>query len=142
MNGLNDRVRRFFEIYEVANREFDVEKISALYADVFVFGKPQGVQAVKKEDFVKVLPKRKEFFKTVGLVSSSVVSLDVSALDQNYALAKVVWNMRFERSPGVFIESENSATYVLLFTDDSAQIVFQLDHQDLMKKVKDLGLIK
>lgn len=142
MNGLNDRVRRFFEAYEVANREFDVEKLASLYADVFMFGKPQGVQAVKKEDFVKVLPKRKEFFKTVGLVSSMLASIDVSSLDPNYALAKVFWTMRFERSPGVFIESENSATYVLLVTSDSFQIVFQLDHQDLMAKVKDLGLLK
>ena len=142
MGDLSGRAKQFFEVYEKANAESDVAKLAALYADVFLFGKPQGVQAVKKEDFVGVLPKCKEFFKTVGLVSSTVASLDVSPLDSNYALAKVGWNMRFERSPGVFIESENSATYVLLFTDDSAQIVCQLDHQDLLQKVKDLGLIK
>lgn len=142
MSGLTQQLTRFFAEYESANREFDVEKISALYADVFMFGKPQGVQAVKKEDFLKVLPKRKEFFKTIGLVSSKVASLDASSLDPNYALAKVGWTMRFERSPGVFVESDNSATYVLLMTGDSFQIVFQLDHQDLMAKVKDLGLLK
>jgi len=142
MNELNKRTAQFFAEYERANAEFDIDRLAALYADVFLFGKPQGVQAVKKEDFLKVLPKRKEFFKTVGLVSSTVASVDVSSLDPNYALAKVGWTMRFERSPGVFIESENSATYLLLLTDDSAQIVFQLDHQDLMNKVKELGLLK
>ncbi|HET9803285.1 MAG TPA: hypothetical protein VFP96_08615, partial [Candidatus Acidoferrum sp.] len=70
MSGLTQQLTRFFAEYESANREFDLQKISALYADVFMFGKPQGVQAVKKEDFLKVLPKRKEFFKTIGLVSS------------------------------------------------------------------------
>ncbi len=142
MENLNGHLRQFFEAYEKANAEFDVPKLATLYAEVFMFGKPQGVQAVKKADFVKVLPKRKEFFKTVGLVSSTVSSLEVSSLDSNYAMAKVAWNMRFERSPGVFIESENSTTYILVAASESFEIVFQLDHQDLMKKVQDLGLLK
>jgi hypothetical protein len=48
--------------------------------------------------------------------------------------------MRFESRTGLPIDSENSATYILGGTDGSCQIVFQLDHQDLMKKVQDLGL--
>ena len=47
----------FFRLYEQANRDFDVQLIAKLYADTFMFGNPQGVQAVKKEDFVKVLPR-------------------------------------------------------------------------------------
>jgi hypothetical protein len=46
-----------------------------------MFGNPQGVQAVKKDDFVKVLPRRKEFMKTAGLLSSRVDSVQASKLD-------------------------------------------------------------
>jgi hypothetical protein len=56
----------FFRLYEQANRDFDVQLMAKLYADTFMFGNPQGVQAVKKEDFVKALPRRKEFMKTAG----------------------------------------------------------------------------
>ena len=58
MNELNVEVKEFFERYERANAEFEVQRIAALYADVFLFGNPEGVQSVKKEDFVRVLPKR------------------------------------------------------------------------------------
>jgi hypothetical protein len=140
MSELNGRVRDFFDQYEQANAEFDVAKIAALYGDVFLFGGPQGVQAVKKEDFVKVLPKRKEFFKAAGLASSRVASVEASALDSKYTLAKVVWKMRFERAGSPLVESDAFTTYVLSASDDSLQIIFQLDHQDLSKKAQELGL--
>ena len=137
---MNANVREFFAGYEKANAEFEIPKIAALYADVFMFGGPQGVQCIKKEDFVRVLPKRKEFFRSAGLVSSKIESLESSNLDSKYVLVKIVWKMRFESSTGLPIDSENSTTYILAGTGDSFQIVVQLDHQDLMKKVQDLGL--
>jgi hypothetical protein len=137
---MNTNVREFFDGYGKANAEFDVPKIAAFYADVFMFGEPQGVRCVKKEDFVRVLPKRKEFFRSVGLVSSKIESLEASNLDSKYVLVKAVWKMRFESRTGLPIDSENSTTYILAGTDDSFQIVVQLDHQDLMKKVQELGL--
>jgi hypothetical protein len=137
---MNANVREFVDGYGKANAEFDVPKIAAFYADVFMFGEPQGVQCVKKEHFVRVLPKRKEFFRSVGLVSSKIESLDASNLDSKYVLVKAVWKMRFESRTGFPIDSENSTTYILAGTDDSFQIVVQLDHQDLMKNVQELGL--
>ena len=58
-----------------------MEQIVACYADVFMFGGPEGVQCVKKEDFLKVLPRRKEFFRSLGLVCSNIHSLEGSTLD-------------------------------------------------------------
>jgi hypothetical protein len=81
MSEFNVEVKEFFDGYERANAEFEVQRIAALYADVFMFGDPQGVQSVKKEDFVRVLPRRKEFFKSVGLLSSKIESLEASKLD-------------------------------------------------------------
>jgi hypothetical protein len=137
---MNANVREFFDCYEQANAEFEVPKIAAFYADIFMFGGPQGVQCVKKEDFVRVLPKRKEFFRSGGLVSSKIESLEASNLDSKYVMVKAVWKMHFESRTGLTTDSENSATYILAGTDNSFQIVVQLDHQDLMKKVQDLGL--
>jgi hypothetical protein len=63
---MDQRVKEFFLQYERANLSSDVSEISALYADTFMFGGPNGVQAVKKEDFLKVLPKRKTYFSSMG----------------------------------------------------------------------------
>src|SRR5438132_8163135 len=110
MTDRNARIREFFDDYKKANADFDVQKIAACYADVFMFGGPAGVQPVKKDDFVKVLPRRKEFFKSAGLVSSTVTSLEISNLDSRYSLTKAVWTMRIERSGIEPITSENSST--------------------------------
>jgi len=133
-------VKSFFTRYEAANAIFDVEQIAACYAEVFMFGGPAGVQSVKKEDFLKVLPRRKEFFRSRGLVSSTIDSLAASALDPKYTLVKVVWNMRFERSGSEPVYSQNSASYILSAANDSFQIVLQIDHQDLTKRLQELGL--
>jgi hypothetical protein len=140
MSDDNSNVKSFFTHYEAANASFDVEQITACYAEVFMFGGPAGVQCVKKEDFLKVLPRRKEFFRSVGLVSSNIASLEASTMDSKYTLVKVIWNMRFERSAGEPIVSQNSASYILSGENDRFQIVFQIDHQDLSKRVQELGL--
>jgi len=133
-------VQSFFAGYEAANSASDVEQTAACYADLFLFGGPQGVQCVKKEDFVKVLPRRKEFFRSRGLAHSKIDSLESSVLDSKYALARVTWNMRFERGTSGPVFSQNAASYVLAKNGDRYQIVFQIDHQDLGQRLRELGL--
>jgi hypothetical protein len=128
----------FFRLYEQANHDFDAQSIAKLYADTFMFGGPQGVQAVKKEEFVKVLPRRKEFMTTAGLLSSRIDSVQASTLDSKYVLAKTVWNMSFRDTNANEVTRKISATYVLSNIGESFEIVLQLDHQDLMKIVQDL----
>jgi hypothetical protein len=128
----------FFRLYEQANNDFDVQLISKLYADTFMFANLQGVQAVKKEDFVKVLPRRKDFMKAAGLLSSRVDSVEATTLDSKYILVKTVWNMLIRANDGDEVTRKTSATYILSSSGDSFEIVFQLDHQDLMKIVQDL----
>jgi hypothetical protein len=131
-------VEEFFRRYEQANNDFDVQLIAKLYAGTFMFGNPQGVQAVKKEDFIKVLPRRKDSMRTAGLLSSRVDSAEASTLDSKYILVKTVWNICFRTNNGDEVTRKTSATYILSTIGDSFEIVFQLDHQDLMNIVQDL----
>ena len=139
MSNENAEVKAFFAGYEKANATFDLEQIAACYADVFMFGGPEGCQCVKKEDFLKVLPRRKEFFRSRGLVSSNIDSLEASAMDSRYTLVRVSWNMRFEAATGEPTYSKNAATYILSETDNRFQIVFQVDHQDLRARAQEPG---
>ena len=140
MSDVSAEVKGLFTHYESANAIFDVEQIAACYADAFMFGGPAGVQCVKKEDFLKVLPRRKEFFRSRGLVSSKIDSLAGSMLDAKYTLVKVVWNMRFDRSVSGPVYSQSSASYILCGANDGLQIICQIDHQDLTKRVQELGV--
>jgi hypothetical protein len=147
MKQASDIVRKFFEDYErsinasASDSEGSPEVIASRYSDTFMFAGPQGAQAVKKEDFLKALPKRQWFFKTIGLTSSTIQSLEETRLDDSYVMVKAYWNMRFEKEAEQPIVAETSATYILRQEESSLRIVFQLDHQDLMKTAQDLGLL-
>ena len=132
-------VNSFFARYESANTIFDINQIANCYAEFFMFGGPDGVRCVKKEDFVKMLPKRKDFFRSRGLAASSVDSLEAVALDARYSFVKVIWKMQFARGAAQPVYSQNAASYVLSRANDGFQIVFQIDHQDLTKRADELG---
>ena len=147
MKQASDIVRKFFEDYErsinasASDSEGSPELIASRYSDLFMFAGPQGAQAVKKEDFLKALPKRQLFFKTIGLTSSTIQSLEETPLDNNYVMVKAYWNIRFEKDAEQPTVAETSATYILRQEESSLRVVFQLDHQDLMKTAQDLGLL-
>jgi hypothetical protein len=133
--------RSFFETFEMATNSEDYETLVSLYADTFMFGGEQGTQAIKAEDFKIVLPKRKGFFKSVGLNRTELFSLDEIALDEKYIVAKVIWKMTYEKNGHKKIEDEVQATYIVFSDGALSKIVMQIDHQDLTQRVKQLGLV-
>jgi hypothetical protein len=141
MSIASDVIKHFFQQYEHANNASDFAYLSSQYAEVFSFGGSDGVQTVRNEDFLKVLPKRKAFFASVGLRSSKLVDLEETAAGESYRLVKTRWIMRFEKDPQKPVETETFATYVLFMGGESPRIVFQIDHQDLSKRAKELGLM-
>lgn len=133
---LNQRVKEFFLQYEKVNSSSDASGISRLYADTFMFGGTKGVQSVKKEDFLKVVPKMKAYYSSMGLIETQLGSVEVSSLDSKYLLVKVGWSMKLE-NPSGSRHVTTFATYVLeQGSADSLSIVFQIDHQDLAGVVK------
>jgi len=132
--------KSFFNMFQNANKNFDVDAIALCYADTFLFGQPQGVQTVKKEDFLRILPKRKEMMQKIGQKSSTIVSLKETPISEQYIQVEVVWKMIYQKGEKT-IEDTNTATYILHKQDTALQIVVQIDHQDLMKKVQAMGLL-
>src|SRR5271165_5099473 len=98
---MNPSVTNFFELYEKSIANAAVSTVGAFYSDVFMFGGPRGVQPVKKEDFLKLLPGRKAHFLSIGLERSTVASIDEIPLDARYVVARVVWKMSLKNSTGI-----------------------------------------
>jgi hypothetical protein len=132
---------KFFEEYEIAIAETNLEVLGSLYSDSFMFSGPNGAQVVRKEDFLKAVPKRGEFFKSIGLRASKICSLEENQLDTNHLMVKSHWKIRFDKESIPPIEEQISATYILFRQGDQLKIVFQLDHQDLVKRAAELGLL-
>ena len=134
-------MREFFDAYARAADSVDLAFFESAYAETFMFAGPAGVQAVKRDDFLKVLPRRKAFFASIGLTGTQVSRLDETMLDELHTMVRVQWALRFEKAPRPPIVDQSSATYVLRRNEPSAQIVFQIDHQDLARRAQELGLI-
>lgn len=134
-------IHSFFEKFEAATNRGDNEELVSLYAETFIFGGQQGTPAVKRDDFKMILPKRQEFFKSIGLVTTKLVSLDATSIDEKYSLVKVTWKITFAKNDQK-IEDDTLATYILFHNGDESKIALQIDHQDLMERVKRLGLLR
>jgi len=134
---MDQAIRHFFEQYEKANVSSDLAMIGSLYADTFMFGGAKGVQAVKKEDFLKVLPKMKAQFASMGLSETRLQTVKASAIDAKYFLAKTVWKITVRDLSGGIKQVDVFATYVLERKESGTFcIVFQIDHQDLATVIK------
>ena len=93
-------VRAFFEAYADATNSTDSDFFATAYGETFMFAGPATVQAVKRDDFLKVVAKRRAFFATVGLAATRVSSIEESPLDDLHLLVRVHWTFRFERCSG------------------------------------------
>lgn len=140
MTEASGSIEEFFAAYEKATAPLDLAFLGAAYADTFMFAGPGGVQAVKRDDFLKVIPKRSAFFKAAGLSATELRKLEETGLDGQHTMVRTSWSMRFEKNAGGPVTIETAATYVLR-RGASWQIVFQLDHQDLTKRARELGLL-
>src|SRR5262245_18033635 len=108
MTEATNTIKEFFEAYARATGSLDLTFFSSGYADTFLFASPGGVQAVKRDDFLKVIPKRAAFFKATGLMASEVRALEEMRLDENHTVVKVHWSLRFEKGAGQPIIDETA----------------------------------
>ena len=129
---MDQQVKDFLERYERASAYSDMAGIGRLYADTFMFGGAKGVQAVRKEDFLKVVPRMKAHFASLGLSETELQTLEVSAIDAKYLVAKAGWKMTVRHLTGDRKQVDAFATYILEQKEGGRlSIVFQIDHQDL-----------
>lgn len=134
---MNELVKQFFNEYERANAASDLTAIGMLYADTFMFAGANGVKAVRKEDFLKVVPRMKAHFASMGLSKTELQTVEASTIDAKYLIAKAGWKMTVLDSKGDGKQVDNYATYILERKEDGTlSVVFQIDHQDLATVIK------
>jgi hypothetical protein len=135
---MSQQVQQFFVGYEKANASSDTSAMSDFYAETFMFGGTNGAQVVSRVDFLKVIPKMKAHFSSLGLTETRLLTVELGPpISSRFLLAKVDWRMIIRSSSGGK-HVDASATYVLTRGhDDALSIVFQIDHQDLAALMRD-----
>jgi hypothetical protein len=137
----NDKIKAFFEGVEKASNALDLELINAQFADQFIFADPSGTRVVEKQKFLPALPKRLDFFKSIGHQSTRILSLDETRLDDQYTMVKAHFLMRFQKPSGQIVETKIDSTYFLFMKGESPKIIMHMEHEDLKEAMQARGLL-
>jgi hypothetical protein len=134
-------IEQFFKDFERAGHALDIDRILTQFADPFLHADPNGTRAVKRADFPAALKKRKEFFASLGLKTTSIQPLEETRLDDVYTMVRARVVMQFEKVPGQPVDVQQHATYVISVKEATPQIVMYLNHDDLTTVLRHAGLV-
>lgn len=133
---ISSDVRDFFARFEQAGNRLDLDEISGQFADPFMSADPGGVRPVPKAAFLAALPGREKLFASIGATGMRLTKITETPLDDHYILVDTEW----ETEPATS-ETEPltlSSAYILRRTDDQTlQVVFYLNHQDIMEVIRE-----
>lgn len=140
--NLSDRVQRFFERYEEGANTFAEAVILEGLAHSFMGADPNGAQVFEVNDeFRKAIPRRRQFFQSIGFLSAHILGVEQSQISADYILAKVRWEMIFEKD-GRAHDVRFVITYVLHDAGGAdLKVVFYVSHDDEQKAMREAGLI-
>lgn len=137
----DNRIKKFFEEVELASNTLDLSLIDSQFADQFIFADPHKTRVVEKQKFLAFLPQRQEFFKSIGHLSTKVLSLDETQLDGQYTMVKAHFLMKFQKPSGQVVEANVDSTYFLFMKGEAPKIVMHMEHEDIREAMQARGLL-
>ncbi len=137
---MTDPVKKLFGEYEKAFNALEVEKQVPFFAEHFISAGPRGSIAVGRDEFARKAGKAAEFYRSVGMTSAKILSMDETAISREYSSVKVHWGATFEKTGNRLIEFD--VTYFIQKTGTEPRIIMFIAHQDEETAMKELGLLK
>jgi hypothetical protein len=136
------KIEAFFEQYEKGANNFDPYLVVSQFTETFMGADPNGVACIANDEkFREAIPQRAEFFKRIGFRSAKVLGLVETPLDERYTMAKVHWEMVFEKDQGEPQDFRFYITYFLFDSGSGPKVAFYISHDDEQKVMRDSGLI-
>src|SRR6266498_5001086 len=123
----DNKIKLFFEGVEKASNTLDLDLIDLQFADQFIFADPNGTRVIEKQKFLPALPKRQEFFKSLGHQSTKISLLEETPIDDQYTMVKAHFLMQFQKASGQAVEVKLDSTYILFMKGDAPKIVMHIE---------------
>ena len=141
MDAGSNAIREFFRQYARSRNTFDPDLIASQYPESWMFAGPEAVRVAVKADVLAGLAKGKEWLRTLGHTSTTLTSMEESAVDEHYALveARLVW--RFDQRSAQPIDVPVDSTFILYTRDGAPTIVFQHEHEDFQQALRARGVV-
>jgi hypothetical protein len=101
----------------------DVEATAAAFTSCFVAATPHEVICNQNdEQFRAAIPRGFEFYRSIGTRAMTIVSLDVTELDECHAMAKVRWLSRHEKPDASEVKLDFNVIYLFHLVDQEPRI--------------------
>ncbi len=140
--GTMEKIQAYFARYEEGANTFDPELMGSLYMSEFLAGDPNGVSCGRNDEKLRAsIVQRKAFFEQIGFRRAQVLGVDATPLDDKYTMAKVHWQMTFEKEPGHPLDFRFFITYFLFDAGAGPKAAFWISHEDEQKVMRAAGLI-
>ena len=104
-----------------------LDPIPRRFAEVFMTADPTHCAPVERAQLEAALPQRRALFESAGIGPLRLVGGSDERLDDHYVLARTVW--RGDSVDGDHLDLRS--TYILHRVEDSYEVVFYLNHQNL-----------
>jgi len=135
-------LRPFFEGFAASSTIGDLDALARLYAPSILVAGPNGAHAVTSADLMRAIPERRQMLDSLGCRRTTLVSLDETALDGRYTLARAQWRWDFEPPGAVPTSLTLPSTFIVDRSGDAPRIVVYVMHQDLAAVLRQRGLKK
>ena len=135
-------ISAFFARYEEGANTFDPELMASLFTDEFMAGGPDGVSCGRNDEALReAFVQRKAFFGTIGFRRAKVLDIASTPLDARYTMARVHWQLTFEKRQGEPRDFRFHITYFLHDPGTGPKVAFWISHEDERKVMREAGLI-
>ena len=145
MSKRKKNIEEFFSAYEahynkaLLDDHVTSEEMSQFFEDCFIESRPEGVVCGQNDDkFIQKIQSAFDFYKEIGFSAMTIVSKDITLLDDRHALAKIYWLYSY-------IKDEREGTidftnYYFISTRDQVKI-FGYIVGDEQKALAEKGLL-
>ena len=141
MDKTTNTIERFFEDVERETIAGEMTALAERFAEPFLAASPSGAKIAERSTFTHDVPAKKQMFEKLGSKGTKLVSLETSAIDTRYTLAKTRWQLTFEREGLMRQEVFADSTYIVDTGAEPFQIILYLTSQDLLKVFVERGII-
>lgn len=147
MSKRKKNIEEFFTAYEqhfnqaITSEQADEREIKKSFADCFIESSPLGVQCGKNDDqFLERIKQGYAFYKHIGSTGMSIVSREITLLDDFHAIVKVYWRYTYQKDNRAGAIDFN-VFYIVSTASNEIKIVAFLVG-DEQQALKDAGLVE
>lgn len=147
MDALENRIEQFFDDYAkrfndaLIDKAVNVEEAATAFAAYFIEASPVGIMTEKNDAaFQETIPKGYDFYKSIGTLSMTINSTEITPMDDHHSMVKVHWLSEYEKKDKRRVAIDFNVFYFIQHFADSIKI-FGYVTGDEHKVLKEYDLI-